>query len=273
MHRNTLLALSVGLLIAGLPLIGGCATTDRQAASPAAMESPPGWAFDEAASDPEAIALADATLQAMGGRAAWDRTRYLAWNFFGRRSHVWDRYTGDVRIEWTDRETSQRYLVLMKIGTGDGRAWSDGTEITDLVELAALLRAGHLAWTNDSYWLIMPYKLKDPGVMLRALGEGVTEDGRAADMIELTFDKVGATPQNKYHVYIGRESRLVEQWDFYADASDDEPRLRSPWRNWQRYGRVMLSGDRGEGRVLTGIAVYDDLPASVFTDPGPVEIP
>ena len=56
--------------------------------------------------------------------------------------------------------------------------------------------------------------------VLRDLGEGRTADGRAADVLELTFAGVGDTPQNKYHVWVPRDSGLVEQWAFCSTAAD-----------------------------------------------------
>ena len=47
---------------------------------------------------------------------------------------------------------------------------------------------------------------------------------------ELRFTDVGVTPNNKYRVWIDRESRLVSQWAFYADAEDAEPRFIGPWQ-------------------------------------------
>ena len=69
-----------------------------------------------------------------------------------------------------------------------------------------------------------------------------------------------------------RKSGLVVQWDFYDDASDEEPALSTPWKNWQRYGDILLSDDRGRGR-LTGISVLDVPPAGAFDDPAPVALP
>ena len=113
----------------------------------------------------------------------------------------------------------------------------------------------------------MPYKLKDTGVTLRYRGLEATEDGRPAEVVELTFEDVGVTPQNKYEVWIDQESRLVTQWAFYRDAADAEPRFTGPWTNWQRHGPILLSDGRGE-RGHTGVAVFDELPESVFTSSG-----
>jgi len=254
-----------GLAASCLALIlGGVAAAQEAVPNPAAK------GFDLAGSDPRAIALADRVMVRMGGREAWDRTRYIRWSFFGRRHHVWDKYTGNIRIEGVERETEIPYVILMNIHTMEGRAWESGEEVTDPERLVELLDRGEAVWINDSYWLVMPYKLKDTGVTLEYLGEASMEDGRSAEVLQLSFEGVGRTPENKYHVYVADETGLVEQWAYFQNFSDEEPGFKAPWHNWQQYGRILLSDNRGE-RGHTDLAVYDELPASVFTRPEPVD--
>ena len=273
-----------------LVVFGGLAQTsfaqDTKPPSPASTQptsrpaqddpNPPAKGFNVDESDVAAIALADLTMKAMGGRQAWDETRYIAWNFFGVRHHIWDKHTGNVRIEWNDRESNETIIVLTNIRTNEGRAWRNGAEIEEPEALANMLQRGEGAWINDSYWLLMPYKLKDPGVTLNYLGEKMMEDGRPAEVLQLTFTDVGNTPQNKYHVYIAKDTQLIEQWDYFSNADDSEPGFKIPWRDWKRHGRIMLSGNRGErnGRALklTDIAVFDELPESLFTSPERIDL-
>ena len=139
--------------------------------------------FDASRSDPRAVQLADLTLAAMGGREAWERARVLTWTFFkGDRKHVWDKWTNDLRLE--DGAT----VVLMNLGTEKGRVFVKDVEVTDPVVLAESLERARRQWINDSYWLLMPYKLKDAGVKLGYVGPGTLHDGREADVISLTFD-------------------------------------------------------------------------------------
>jgi hypothetical protein len=231
----------------------------------AQTENPPRPGFDLAGSDAAAIAIADEVMQALGGRAAWNRTRFVTWSFFGRRTHVWDRYTG--RLRFDDGET----LVLMNLNTKEGRAWKAGAEVTDPAQLEEVLTATESAWINDSYWVFMPYKLKDTGVTLKLVGDGRTEAGAEADVLELTFENVGRTPENKYHVYVDKKTRLVTQWDFYPSASDAEPRFKLPWEAWAKSGEIMLSPSRGE-RQHENVACLRDVPDAVFESPDPVNV-
>ena len=224
------------------------------------------------AADARSAEIAEAVMQKMGGHEAWEATRFVTWNFFGNRRHLWDKHTGDIRVEGADRDSGDAYLVLMNLNSKRGRAWVNSDEVTESEALAGLLDRGEAAWINDSYWLVMPYKLRDPGVTLKHVGGGEMVDGRAAEVLELTFENVGRTPQNKYRVYVAADSGLVEQWDFYADAAEEQPRFQSPWAGWEPFGGILLATDHGRGENWE-IAVYDELPRSVFTSPEPPVIP
>ncbi|MDX1384052.1 MAG: hypothetical protein R3190_10445 [Thermoanaerobaculia bacterium] len=248
-----------------------CAPAPEPDAAPAPEAvNPAADGFDAAGSDPEAIEIADRVMAAMGGRAAWDTTRYLSWRFFAPppdgRTHVWDKETGWVRFEQGDQ------LTLVNVRTREGRSFAGGEPIEDPEALEEALQQGYEAWINDSYWLLMPYKLKDSGVTLTYVGEGETEAGRPADVLQLTFEGVGVTPQNKYHVWVDKERSLVEQWAYFESSDDPEPRFVTPWADWREYGDILLSGGRGQV-ALTEIAVHAALPEAVFTSPEPVDVP
>ena len=252
-----------------LAAAGVCALTSSAtgATSPQAADDNPALpGFNESASDAKAIELADGVMAAMGGRENWDNTRYIAWNFFGRRTHVWDKWTGNIRYE-----PEAGKVILMNIHSKEGRVFVAGEEVADAEAVAADLDGGYKAWINDSYWLVMPYKLKDTGVTLRYVGEGELDDGRAAEILQMTFEDVGVTPENKYHVYVSQESGLIEQWAFFPTADAPEPQFKTPWANWAQHGNIMLSGDRGQYQ-LSDIHVFEELPPTVFESPDAVDL-
>ena len=217
-------------------------------------ENPAAEGFNAKGSDQKAIDLADKAMLAMGGREAYDQTRYLSWNFFGSRKHVWDKHTGDVYI----KNLREDYELYMNINDMDGRMVVADLDIVNLDTLAVYLKKGKSQWINDAYWLVMPYKLKDSGVTLKYLGEAKTDKGAVSEKLELTFDKVGKTPENKYHVHIDKTSHLVTQWDFFTKATDTIPRFSTPWEDYKDYNGIKLSGGRGKNS-LTEIKVSEDL--------------
>lgn len=217
--------------------------------------NPPAEGFDLAGSDNMAIELADRVMEAMGGRKAYDHNRFLKWNFFGARRHIWDKYTGGVIIESLRDSVS----IEMNVNEMTGSVIYKGRQLTNQDSLNQFLQKGKEWWINDSYWLVMPYKLKDSGVTLKYMDQETMESGKMAEVLSLTFKNVGVTPQNKYHIYVDTTDYLIKQWDFYSNASDSMPRFSSPWLDYQPYGKILLSGDRGGGRKLTEIAVGDSL--------------
>ena len=217
-------------------------------------------------SDAKALEVADKVMSALGGQENYDNTRYITWRFFGRRLHVWDKFTGTNRYE-----NGKGLTVVMNVVTKEGKAWQEGTPIEEEAALTAALQEGYEAWINDSYWLVMPYKLKDPGVTLLYSREGQTEDGKAAHVLTMTFDSVGVTPNNKYEVFVDMESHLVTQWSFFTNATDEEPRFTMPWINWEKHGNIMLSADRGKPKH-TDVAVLETLPEQVYQSPEAVDL-
>lgn len=244
-----------------LSLLLACQSSADQQAE--AVPNPPAPGFNLQASDSAALAVADEVMQAIGGRAAWDRTRYLRWTFFGRRHLIWDRHQQRVRIEVPG--DSLVYLFSYA-NEPEARTFKNGVEFTAPDSALKYTEQARRIWINDSYWLVMPFKLKDSGVTLKYLGEDkIGTDGVVpCDLLELTFDQVGVTPQNKYHIWVSKSEHLLRQWAYFAEATDEEPRFTLPWLDYQPYGDILLSGNRGP-RQLTDIAAPQTLPDATFT--------
>lgn len=228
--------------------------------------NPPAEGFNAADSDEQAIRIADEVMEAMGGRAAWDATRYLKWTFFGRRTLWWDKATGQVRIE----VPADSAVYLVNIHDATGKVLLHGQDISASDSLQQYVEQGVSIWINDAYWLLMPFKLKDSGVTLKYIGQDTMQGGTPADVLQLTFQEVGRTPDNKYLVYVDQQDRLVKQWQFFGSFADAEPRFTTPWQAYQRYGNILLSGDRGRSQ-LTDIAVLESLPQETFTLLQPID--
>ena len=228
-----------------------------------------------AESSPQAVAVADSMLQAMGGQAAWDATHYIHFSFLGRRTHTWDKWTGRHRLEGKTKE-GESYVVLDNINTHEGTAYLDGKQVEG-DKAQEMVKNAYGAWVNDTYWLLMPYKMKDPGVNLGYDGQDQIE-GKSYDKLTLTFGQVGLTPGDHYWAWINRDTHLMDRWAYLLQ---DEPRDAAPtvwlWQGWRRYGNIMLAPMRvqpGSDKKLelSDIQVLDQVPDSVFTSPAPVGI-
>ncbi len=224
-------------------------------------QNPAAAGFDSINSDPAGIQLADSIMAAMGGRENWDKTRFISWNFFGRRDLVWDKHTGRVRIE----SPSDSSVYLVNINTGEGRVKYHGVELTESDTLSKMLKRAKSIWINDSYWLTMPFKLKDSGVTLKYMGEDSLMNNRY-NVLQLTFANVGNTPENKYKLYVGVKDKMIKHWAFYTDAKKDTADFIRPWDNYQKYGNVLLSADRSDNGGPKNVKVDETLPEKLFAE-------
>lgn len=257
---RSVFALFIPLCLLTLPALG--ASTPSDTGSDA-----------DAASDPQALRVADRMMEALGGSEAWEATRFIEFGFFGRRSHVWDKHTGRHRVEG-ETPDGAKYVVIHNVhdkGEGDGGVFLDGDPVTGEDKQQWLQRA-YGAWVNDTYWLVMPYKLRDPGVHLAY--EGTEEiDGQTYDVVQLSFDQVGLTPGDHYWAYVNRDTGLMDRWAYHLQSmGPDDPRTVWTWEGWKRYGDIELAPTRkqvGEDRTisLAPISVPDSVPDAVFEAP------
>lgn len=199
---------------------------------------------------------------AMGGVNAYDQIQHLQWNFFGSRKWWWNKWTGDVRCEALRSDIS----IVMNILSQKGQVKLNGEIQSHPDSLSKYLERGYRWWINDSYWLVMPFKLRDQGVALAYLGTQNTEvDSIECDVMKLTFKEVGVTPGNMYHLYVDPKTGFLVQWDFYRTQQDSLPAFKMPWLNYQEHQGVFFSSDRGR-RKIEEVEAYKDVPESIYTD-------
>jgi len=225
-----------------------------------------------AGSDPSALALADSVMQGLGGKAAWDKAKYIAFDFvvsrhdttLNRRSLRWDRATDRMRIEGKDGK-GRTYVILTDMAHKSGVTKLDGAP-ADSATHAALLERAYQIWVNDTYWMLMPYKLRDPGVHLADAGVDAT--GRLR-VLALSFDKVGLTPGDRYWVYIDPKTHLVSRWEMLLQSNKDGVKTVVGWTDWHEYDGIQLAGRRPfeDGSIeirMENITVAPAPPAGAF---------
>lgn len=233
-------------------------------------------AFSETGdSDPKAVAIADQVLKALGGRAKWDAMPCVAWTFEsamkdtmrpGGRRHVWDKRTGWHRVEGHNRQ-GQAYVIIHRLGEPGGKAWMDGVAIEG-DSLQKLIKRANSLWTNDTYWMLMPYKLRDDGVHLKYAGES-REGAVTYDKIALSFENVGETPGDHYWVYVNRANHRIEKWDFVLQGDQPPPNTWT-WEGYEEKGGMWFptAHRSGEKTMYThNVEVMSAVPPQTFAAP------
>ena len=155
-----------------------------------------------------ADSLAFRALEASGGEMAFRSMPYLRFNFGvpprSPRRHLWDKMTGDYRLEYDRGDTT--FVVLFNTETQEGAAFANGEPVSDALQR---VESAYSAFINDTYWLLMPVKMLDPGVYREVVPDSSTAEHA---VVRLWFDEVGLTPGDTYYVWVDRETGMVDRW-------------------------------------------------------------
>ena len=238
------------------------------------------------AQDVPADTVAQRLLQGHGADA-WASAPYLRFNFAVERDgtagtpirHFWDRASGQYRVEWTARDTT--YVGLINVQavaneTPDGEVYADGNAIggphgTDLRKQA------YRRFINDTYWLLAPLKVMDPGVNRSYVADS---SDATHHVLHLTFGDVGLTPGDQYWLYVNRETGRLDRWAFHLESMpDDATPAAFQWTEYVTldapHGTVHLAkrhaSEGSSTAILTeSVALPSTPPDGVFTDPMPL---
>ncbi len=225
----------------------------------------------------------DNMIQALAGDEHWRNIRFLRFDFsFEKASqrtmwnqHLWDRSTGDNRIEW--RSTSNAHVVvLFNMNTKKGRAWVGEFEKTG-DDKDALIAEAQRRHVNDVFWLGAPFMLADNRTSLKYEGT-MTVEGQDYDLIHANFDTAGLPPGDHYWFFINQATHLVDRWAYFLKNFKGTPSLHDAWvwrwQNWQNVGnglivsteRVRTDMDWKVTFPVVSILNAADVPEGVFTD-------
>lgn len=202
-----------------------------------------------------------------------DETRVIA-------RHFWDRSSGDYRVEWEGGEDST-YVALVNVQeveeeTPDGNVYLNGERL-DGEAAEEARRSAYGRFVNDTYWLLAPTKLFDPGVNRQYLPDSSTADH---DVLHVTFGDVGMTPGDEYWLYVSTDTGLLDRWAYHLQGMDEEdPPQFYDWTDYASLqapdGAVELAErkaaiDADRALLTNQLALPSSPPDGVFSDPDPL---
>lgn len=273
--------LSVAVLSVLLILTAGCAA-EQESRSPAT----------DVTLETRADSVAMQLYEAHGGPSAWPAAPYLRFDFGIQQGdqarvvakHLWNRKTGDYRLEWGPSPDSQ-YVAMFNVSAfgeaaseaapNAGEVYLNGTAV-DSSAHAARMRQAQQRFVNDAYWLLAPLKVFDPGVNRAYVAD--SSDAQH-EVIQLSFGEVGMTPGDRYWLYVNAETGQLDRWAFNLQSMpDDAPARAFDWTDYQSFetpgGTVRLAASKpavggGAAIVFPTLDVPSDVPAALFSSPDP----
>jgi hypothetical protein len=146
-----------------------------------------------------------------------------------RRSHRWRPTEGIVEV------SAGSDTVRITTGGADPSPWTaDPAAHASEWAVAApgvAPEAAAAAWTqfiNDSFWLLAPAKLSQPGA-LREL------DG---DVLVVRYESGGVTPGDLYRLTIDPSTALVTRWEYVLGSGREG---HANWSDYETFGPLTLS--------------------------------
>ena len=166
--------------------------------------------------NPKADALATAVLKTIR-HEAYKKTRYIEWNFGGRRSFKWDKQAHIVTVNWGVNK-----VILHPNDLEKSTLFVDGKEST--VDKEKLVKRAERSFNNDSFWLVAPHKLFEPGI-IRSIK---TVDGLAA--LKVKYTTGGSTPGDSY-IWILNEHQLPIKYLMNVPSMKMN-QVPATWEDW-----------------------------------------
>jgi hypothetical protein len=181
----------------------------------------------------DAEALADRMLLALNA-PAWEQTGAIRFRMPGRPPLLWDRARGYVEATYDDGrvllELETRRAVVVR-----------GDEVSPAS--AAVAENVYATWANDSFWLLAPLKVRDPGTRRSV----VELDGKRQLLVE--YGAGGVTPGDAYLWELDDESRPVA-WRMWVQVLPVGG-LRVGWEDYSTLSTgAVVAGTRNWGLGL-----------------------
>ena len=251
----------------------------------AAATQPTPAAFDPAGSDAKAIEIADATIAAIGGADAWAAVKQVRWEvrytLDGQLKswvrHSWDIWNGRHRCELADMSTMTaatpenpspdppKFSVAMydlfdHEGAG-GHATYGGKEVGSDSRMQ-IKKNCYALWRQHSYLLVLPHKLKDPGVKLEHAGQlkdvnvktGDTVCSPSCDSLKITFDP--AVGKDTWWLHVNSATKMPELIEKKMESGG---RLAYVLSDWTDVSGIKLAGKHQNAGLPGEVFTFQDL--------------
>lgn len=150
------------------------------------------------------------------------------------RRHIWQPGNHRLKVESGDETVRIRHIDDYDL-TSLAKEPKRQADVWNKIARDVSPKNAARAWKqfiNDSYWLLAPSKVTDPGVETR-----LDDSGR----LVLSFDGVGLTPGDTYKLTVDAQTWRVTRWSYELQSGRTGD---FDWLDYQRFGPLELSTRR-----------------------------
>lgn len=260
--------------------------------------------------DPRAAAIAEKVVKAVDPGGEWGKVAGLRFTYgatlgvkpASNFKHTWDLKSSRYRVEGIDNDGNEK-IAMFQLGTAEGEGWvrlrfaeiavrehSAEPVVQDPPWLhppaplqARYVEFGYERFRNDTAQLLLPLRMKEPGVGVQY--DGMREiEGLKYEVVKVTLPALGLIPEETYWVFVNPATHLIDRTEYLLHEDDKlaphegednlpaGPRVTWIWTDWQKHGPFLLSAERkttdGKGWMrFKEVSVLDSIPAAAWEKP------
>lgn len=166
----------------------------------------------------QAEELATKMLNALDYKA-YESTNYLEWTFKKRHHYKWNKTENTCEVYWENYKVNLDLNAPSKSEAFENDFRVDANHSKKFIEKAIAY------FNNDSFWLVAPYKVFDPGTERSVVD---LDDGSKALLV--TYNSGGTTPGDSYlwHLDASGKPTSFQMWVDILPISG----LEATWNDW-----------------------------------------
>ena len=167
---------------------------------------------------PQAEQLATKMLNALD-HEAYKNTNYIEWTFTKRHHFKWNKAKNTCEVYW------KAYKVNLDLNdSSNSEAFKNDLKIEDSSSKKLIAKALDY-FNNDSFWLVAPYKVFDPGTERR-----VVSLDNGSEALLATYNSGGSTPGDSYLWHLDDSGKPIS-FQMWVDILPING-LEASWTDW-----------------------------------------